>query len=87
MRSRVGLIIAVLGLCVLLGWTSYGQRQRPSLSRFEYKIVYVPGVHDMAEKTLNELGSQGWELVSFQQINLEGRTIGAGNYYFKRARQ
>jgi hypothetical protein len=46
----------------------------------------VPGVRNMSEQTMNELGWQGWELVTFQAINNEGGTIGAGNYFFKRAR-
>ena len=84
MKNRIWLVamVAIL-LFGLIGWTAYGQRSRTT---WEYKVQYVPGVRNMSEKTMNDLGSQGWELVTFQAINNEGGTIGAGNYFFKRAR-
>ena len=89
MRKKV-LLIAVTAaiLCGLIGLTVYAQRPRsasPPIT-WEYKVVYVPGVRNMSEQTMNNLGAQGWELVTFQAINNEGGTIGAGNYFFKRAR-
>ena len=88
MKNRIWLlgIVAVL-LFGLVGWTGFGQRnERASRTTWEYKVQYVPGVRNMSESTMNQLGSQGWELVTFQAINNEGGTIGAGNYFFKRAR-
>ena len=80
-----GIVAAIL--FGVVGWTGYGQKQqRVPQAVWEYKVVYVPGVRNMSEKTMNELGAQGWELVTFQAINNEGGTIGAGNYFFKRAR-
>ena len=89
MRTKVwlaGIVAAVL--FGLVGWTGYGQRTQPRALRtiWEYRVVYVPGVRNMSEKAMNDLGAQGWELVTFQAINNEGGTIGAGNYFFKRAR-
>jgi hypothetical protein len=69
----------------LVGWTDFGQR-REQQQAWEYKVVYVPGARNLSEKAMNEMGSLGWELVTFQPINNEGGTIGAGNYFFKRAR-
>lgn len=87
MRQRILLIaLATAILCGLIGLTVYGQRQRTPTTIWEYKVVYVPGVRNMSEQTMNSLGMQGWELVTFQPINNEGGTIGAGNYFFKRAR-
>lgn len=88
MRKKVLLIaVAAAILCGLIGLTVYGQRpQRTPRITWEYKVVYVPGVRNMSEQTMNQLGAQGWELVTFQAINNEGGTIGAGNYFFKRAR-
>jgi hypothetical protein len=87
MHKRFWLIIlATVLLLTAIGWTSYGQRQRAAATNWEYKVVYSPGERSMTERKLNELGSQGWELVACQQINQEGVTIGAGNYYFKRAK-
>lgn len=89
MRKKVLLVaFAAAVICGLLALTVYGQRPRtPARTTWEYKVVYVPGVRNMSEQTMNELGWQGWELVTFQAINNEGGTIGAGNYFFKRARQ
>ena len=88
MKTRLWLIVIATAVVFgLVGWTSYGQRvQRASQTTWEYKVVYVPGVRSMSEQAMNSLGSQGWELVTFQAINNEGGTIGAGNYFFKRAR-
>lgn len=88
MRKKVCLIAVVAAILFgLAGWTGYGQKsQREPRTNWEYKVVYVPGVRNMSEGTMNQLGSQGWELVTFQAINNEGGTIGAGNYFFKRAR-
>jgi hypothetical protein len=88
MKKRVWLISVVAAVLFgLVGWTGYGQKQqRGTQTTWEYKVVYVPGVRHMSEGTMNSLGAQGWELVTFQAINNEGGTIGAGNYFFKRAR-
>lgn len=88
MRKKVLLIaVAAALLFGLIGLTVYGQRpSRTPPIKWEYKVVYVPGVRNISENTMNELGVQGWELVTFQAINNEGGTIGAGNYFFKRAR-
>ena len=89
MKTKLRLMsVAALVLFGLIGWTGYGQRQRqpPPPTVWEYKVLFVPGVRNMSEKLMNEHGAQGWELVTFQAINNEGGTIGAGNYFFKRAR-
>ena len=87
MRKKVWLIgIAAAILLGLVGWTGYGQKQRAPQMTWEYRVIFVPGVRNMSEETMNKLGAQGWELVTFQAINNEGGTIGAGNYFFKRAR-
>jgi hypothetical protein len=89
MRKKVLLIaFAAAVICGLLALTVYGQRSKSATPPviWEYKVVYVPGVRNMSEQTMNHLGAQGWELVTFQAINNEGGTIGAGNYFFKRAR-
>jgi hypothetical protein len=89
MRTKIRLILVVMiALFGLVGWTGYGQRQpqRATQATWEYKVLYMPGIRNMSERMMNDLGAQGWELVTFQAINNEGGTIGAGNYFFKRAR-
>jgi hypothetical protein len=87
MRRKAWLALAAVLVLGFAGWTVSGQRTRPAQTEWEYKIVYVPGARMMSEKALNELGSQGWELVTFHQLNQEGGTIGAGNFYLKRLKQ
>jgi hypothetical protein len=80
-------VIAAVVLLGLVGWTGFGQRsQRGSQVAWEYKVMYVPGARNLSEEAMNKMGAQGWELITFQAINNEGGTIGAGNYFFKRAR-
>jgi hypothetical protein len=88
MKTKIRLVgIAALVLCGLIVLTGFAQRsQRTTQPAWEYKVVYVPGNRNMSEKMMNEFGAQGWELVTFQAINNEGGTIGAGNYFFKRAK-
>jgi hypothetical protein len=88
MKHKAWLAVAALLIFGLAGWTASGQRTRPAAqAEWEYKIVYVPGARMLSEKALNELGAQGWELITFQQLNQEGATIGAGNVYLKRLKQ
>ena len=87
MRTKLWLIVVVVLFLCATGLRGYGQRERTPQVGWEYKVVYIPGVRSSAEKTLNDLGAQGWELVAFVQLNQEGVTIGAGNYYFKRLKQ
>jgi hypothetical protein len=85
MKRKAYLALAMILMLGVLVWTVSGQRQRTAAqTEWEYKIVYVPGARHMSEMKLNELGAQGWELVAFLQLNQEGMTIGAGNFYLKR---
>jgi len=89
MRTRIWLVVIVVSILFgLIGWTGFGQKAQSSAKQttWEYKVVYVPGARNLSEKAMNEMGAQGWELITFQPINNEGGTIGAGNYFFKRAR-
>lgn len=89
---KTKLLVAVILVAIifgLVGWTVFAQRPLPSrapTTTWEYKVVYVPGARNLSEEAMNKMGAQGWELITFQAINNEGGTIGAGNYFFKRAR-
>ena len=88
MKTRIWFVAVVAALLFgLVGWTGFGQKsQRTPQPVWEYRVVYSPGARNLSEGMLNKMGAEGWELVTFQSINLEGGTIGAGNYFFKRAR-
>lgn len=52
------------------------------MKRFEYKVMEKWASGFKAEKKLNELGAEGWELVA---INSVGNTIShTSHYVFKR---
>ena len=66
----------ILTILIVVGWTVYGQRSTAPRLVWEYKVV-----HYQNEQQLNELGSQGWEMVA---------ATGDGGYfgiYLKRAKQ
>jgi len=88
MKTRIWLVgIVAAVLFGVVGWTGLGQKsQRAPQQTWEYKVMYIPGARNLSESAMNKLGAEGWELVTFQAVNMEGGTIGAGNYFFKRAR-
>lgn len=69
------LMLAAIALVVLGGWAGYAQKPSPSRIVWEYKIV-----NESEKISLNDLGAQGWELV----------TVGMGGaeevYYLKRVK-
>jgi hypothetical protein len=75
LKPYLFLTLAAIALIVLGGWSGSGQKQSPSRTIWEYKIV-----NESEKVSLNEMGAQGWELV----------TVGMGGaeevYYFKRAK-
>lgn len=76
MKSRAFFLI--IGIIVMVTFVvGFAQNRRPSNVQWEYKIAY-----DMSTEQLNELGAQGWELVS-AVVRCEGCSM---NLYFKRAR-
>lgn len=75
--DRKNLTIVLLTALVLLlgGWTGLGQKQKPEPKPprpvWEYKVLKVvsPSIYgtDVYETKLNELGAQGWEVISEHQ--------------------
>lgn len=62
LRPNLAFLFVLAVLCVF-GWTVLGQRQSATAIQWEYAVKHT----DSAEKApanLNELGAQGWELVS-----------------------
>ena len=75
MNRKVALLITLVALLCLAGWTGYGQQSRQR-DKWEYKIA-GHGT-ETGEQELNELGAQGWELTSVSQDG--------GRFYLKRKR-
>ena len=69
-RASWAVITGVFSLLLLIGWASRGQEKTPQKATWEYKLVTGGGVSPVTaartEKMLNDLGAQGWELVSAQ---------------------
>lgn len=64
---KKNLLIIVMAVLLLAGWT-YQTR-----TDWEYKMVFIP-----TEKKVNEIASQGWELVAID--------TNTKHYVFKRAK-
>lgn len=74
------------GDCFLmaLGWAGWSsQAQTSSRITWEYKVVTAGGHRSL---NLNELGSQGWELITIERDESASSTTRTviNNYYFKR---
>ncbi|XOB40256.1 MAG: DUF4177 domain-containing protein [Candidatus Nealsonbacteria bacterium] len=53
--------------------------------QFEYKVLKdLELTCDDVEKTLNDLGFQGWELVGFSPSYIQGEHVFNYSYVFKR---
>ena len=86
LKSKAYLVLIVVALLCVVGWTGYGQNQRSESRVWEYKHIHPfhpEWVKDdsTGEATFNRLGAQGWELVG-----IEARENAVTSYYFKRAR-
>jgi hypothetical protein len=78
MKDKFCLLLVLIALMCLVGWTGYGQGHSvPVRETWEYKEASL-GTND--EPMLNTLGAQGWELVAV--------TVENGHYwaYMKRAK-
>jgi hypothetical protein len=77
MKRTINWPALLLMFCVLIlaGWTGYGQKQGPPKTVWEYKIV-----SESDKLSLNDLGAQGWELVTVQMGGAQEV------YYFKRSK-
>jgi len=65
----------LFALLLLVGFNAFGQKKNQPKVTWEYKVTGAPG---SAEEKLNQLGAQGWELVSVDQDG----TV----FYLKRAK-
>ena len=83
MRARRYLIFTILALLLAIGWTVYGQQRNSRRPVWEYKSVYDRNTYFQGDKTLNELGAQGWELVT---TSTSSDIVGV-TYTFRRSKQ
>lgn len=84
-RLFIGALLLICFIFARPNQVGHGQSTDKSTARivWEYKIIFDANANN--EKKLNELGTQGWELVGIRTTVFEGQTTG-GHYYFKRAK-
>lgn len=77
MKAKLTWPVVLLAAIVLslAAWTVYGQKQSAPKVTWEYKVV-----SETDKVSLNELGAQGWELVTVEMGGAQEV------YYFKRAK-
>jgi hypothetical protein len=75
LKPYLFLIVAAMAFIFLGGWVGYGQKQSPARTVWEYRIV-----SESDKLSLNDLGAQGWELVTVEMGGAQEV------YYFKRAK-
>ena len=64
-RWRWGIAVTLLVLNLVIGlWPMYGPSSAEEPKRFVYKVVEVPGDTHALQRTLNEYGGAGWQLVA-----------------------
>jgi hypothetical protein len=74
-------IVLALGLLFFAGWTARGQKQSTPAAAAPPRVTWEYRVVSESEKiTLNDMGAQGWELVTVVMGGAQDV------YYFKRAK-
>ena len=81
MKQKAYLVLVVLGILCMVGWTGYSQKKNELRGGWEFTAVHT-------EDEANKLGAQGWDLVTVRS-DLDLRE-GSGNsrpiYHLKRPR-
>jgi hypothetical protein len=62
MKNRLYLLLVVVALSCLAGWTGYAQGQRGGTTRQAWEYTVVSRCNSSSE--LKESGAEGWELVA-----------------------
>lgn len=88
-QKKSFLITLAIGMLIfacisILGWSHHSQAA--SKISWEYKYL-SPGDNMQAEKQLNELGAQGWELIEILPNMQQGTVYPGGTFYLKRSKQ
>lgn len=71
MRSKIATGLVIAGLLSIPAWSGQSQTSRSTSVAYEYQVIGDPtNVYgpDEGLKRLNQLGAQGWEIVSAVQL-------------------
>jgi hypothetical protein len=83
--SKLVLVVAAITLLCFIAWSSQGQGS--SRRTWEYKVITVYGTAGTPPPNLtqfNDMGSQGWELVTVLSESVSEKRQIKVEYYFKR---
>src|ERR1700752_3300586 len=87
MKSKLTIALLIGGLLsTAAAWSGYGQTDKSKNVAFEYQVIADPTAmqgQDEGLKTLNKLGSQGWEITGVVQQHGENPPM----RYLKRFRK
>lgn len=81
MKKMVALVLILGTLLFTVGWNGYPQK-KSATTLWEYKALRG---QDVSDQNLNELGAQGWELVSVAAYGSPSKGW-SETAYLKRAR-
>ena len=81
MKTKANLLLLVIALLCVIGWTTYGQRPGSNKQVWEYKSVGNKWTNFAQDATFNEMGAQGWDLATSVTDSFGGTV-----YVFKRAK-
>jgi predicted negative regulator of RcsB-dependent stress response len=80
MKTKFALVVGVIVMSTVLGWTVHAQKQDSQKVSWQYAVISFSNSVD-AKWKLDELGNEGWELVSVTET-----TNGSVTIYVKRAK-
>ena len=82
-KAKTGWIILIIAIVFITGWSGRGQSasEEATNKAWEYKVI-----HHLNEQKLNELGAEGWELVTVLPAISSGSSTGVTTFYLKRAK-
>ena len=84
MKTKYPWLLAIIVMLCLLGFNIHGQKQSSGRTNWEYKSVFSTSAN--LEYVLNDLGSQGWELIAIDVNSSDKNGFKGTMYYLKRAR-
>lgn len=76
---RVIIVLLVVVALSIAAWTVQAQKQNAARQQWEYKVINI--YQNNADKILDDLGAEGWELVAVQPSS---DATAKGLYHFKR---
>lgn len=82
-KSSWLIVIVVIAVLFCFAWSSYAQKQSSPKVGWQYLTVHSLGSQPRNDAQLNELGTQGWELVSVA-VACQGEAVCYTTAYLKR---